>query len=95
VILRITSDLLPKTALGRVFAALAGIAIIILAVFFLAIAVVIAGVALAVAVVRLMWLAHKARRQAPPRADEPIEVEYSVVEERELPERRHHPRPPQ
>ncbi len=84
----VTVELLPKTALGRVLAALAAIATIVIAVFFLTIALAIAGVALAVTVIRLMWLAHKARRQGPPQADEAIEVEYSVVEERDLPDRR-------
>ncbi len=81
-------ELLPKTVLGRVFAALAGIGVVIIALFFLTVALAVAAIALAITIVRVMWLAHKARRQAPPRADEPIEVEYSVVEERDLPDRR-------
>jgi membrane protein implicated in regulation of membrane protease activity len=82
-----TVDLLPKTLLGRVCAALAAVAIIVVAVFFLTVALAIAGVAFAVAVVRVMWLAHKTRRHGPPRADdEAIEVEYTVVEEREAPD---------
>lgn len=80
-------EFLPKTVLGRVFAALAAIAVVIIALFFLTVALAVTAVALAITVVRVMWLAHKARRQAPPRADEPIEVEYSVVSERELPDR--------
>lgn len=90
--LHVTSELLPRTALGRVFAALVAIAVIVLAVFFITIALAVAGVVLAVTVVRLMWLAHKARRQRPPSPDEPIEVEYSVIEERDLPDQR--PRKP-
>lgn len=84
---RVTYDLLPKTVAGRMLAALAAVAVIVLAVFFLAVALVVASVVLAVTVVRLMWLARKARR-APPHAGYAIEVEYSVVEERNLPGRR-------
>lgn len=84
---QLTYDLLPKTVFGRVLAGLAGIAVVILAVFFLAVALAVAGVVLAVTVVRVLWLAHKTR-QARPRADEPIVVEYSVVEERDPPDRR-------
>ncbi len=80
-------ELLPKTMLGRVFAALAGIGVVIITLFFLTVALAVAAVVLAITIVRVMWLAHKARR-APPRADEPIEVEYSVIEERDLPDRR-------
>jgi hypothetical protein len=82
-------DPMPKTLLGRVLTGLAAVAVIILAVFFLTIALAVAGIVLAVAAVRVMWLLHKARKQAPPRADnEPIEVEYTVVSETELPDRR-------
>lgn len=80
-------ELLPKTVLGRVLAALAAIAVVIIALFFITVALAVAAVALVIAIVRVMWLARKARRTQP-RADEPIEVEYSVVSERELPERR-------
>lgn len=80
-------ELLPKTVVGRVFAALAAIAVVIIALFFLTIALAVAAITLAITVARVMWMAHKARRQAPPQADEPIEVEYSVVSERELPDR--------
>jgi hypothetical protein len=84
-----TFDPFPKTVLGRVLAGLAAVAIIIIAVFFLTIALAVAGIVLAVAAVRVMWLLHKARKHAPPRADdEPIEVEYTVVSETELPDRR-------
>ncbi len=85
-------DPLPKTFLGRVLAALAAVALIVVAVFFLTIALAIAGIVLAVTVLRAMWLLHRARRSAAPpaAANETIEVEYSVV----VDERKSVDRPP-
>jgi len=86
---QVAFDPLPKTVFGRVLAGLAAVAIIIIAVFFLTIALAVAGVVLAVAAVRVMWLLHKARKQKPRAADdEIIEVEYTVVDETELPDQR-------
>lgn len=86
---QVAFDPFPKTVLGRILAGLAAVAVIILAVFFLTIALAVAGIVLAVAAVRVMWLLHKTRKQSPPRQDdEVIEVEYTVVDEAELPDRR-------
>lgn len=86
---QVTFDPFPRTFLGRVLAGLAAIAIIVLAVFFLTVALVVAGVVLAIAVVRVLWLMHRARRRAASRPGAAvIDVEYSIVDERKPTERR-------
>jgi hypothetical protein len=76
-----------------VLAGLAAMAIIVMAVFFLTVALVVAGIVLAIAVVRIMWLMHKARRQGARQSGKAIiEADYSVVDEQQNPER--HPRKP-
>lgn len=75
-------DIVPRTFLGRVLAALVALVVIVLGFFFLAIALAVAAVVVFVAVVRVMWLLHRARREADRRRDSrTIEVEYSVREE--------------
>lgn len=75
-------DIVPRTLVGRVLAALAALVVIIAGFFFLAIALAIGGIILFVVFVRVMWLLHRARREADKRSrDRTIEVDYTVTDE--------------
>ena len=75
-------DIVPRTLVGRVVAALAAAAVIVVGFFFLAVALAVGGIILFVVFVRVMWLLHRARRKAEKRTRErTIEVDYSVTDE--------------
>jgi hypothetical protein len=68
----------PTTWLGRAAFAVLGLAIAVLAFFFLAVAVVVGGVIALVVGVRFWWLVRKVKTARA--ASGPIEGEYKVVD---------------
>ncbi len=69
--------LLPRSALARAGLALLAFALFALAFFFAVVAVIVCGVAAAVALARWWWLS---RKPASARGDGAIEGEFTVVE---------------